>query len=75
MILYNGSGIYETSIVEREGCNLVVRISGLNIPVAQYHSDDRAHEVLGEYANFLDLDLSQRKEYFNCRNVYKIPIK
>jgi len=75
MILYNGKGIYETDIVETEGNNLVVRTNGLNVPVAEYDSDNRAYEALSEYANFLDLDPSIRSEIFNSKNIYRLPIK
>jgi hypothetical protein len=75
MLIFNGSGVYETDTVERDGEKIIIRAQGQNVIAAYYSTDDRANEVLGELVSFLDMDEKNRADIYGTKQVYKMPVR
>jgi len=75
MILFNGTGVYETSAVENFSQDITVKVDGLDIVVSHYDTKGRAQDVLRELVGFLDMDIKERAAAFGTTNVYKLPVR
>ena len=75
MLIFNGSGVYETDAIERDGDNIIIKTRCSNIVAVKYSTDGRADEVLGELVSFFDMDEKNRVDIYGTKQVYKMPVR